>query len=430
MADILIKNGRVIDPKNGVDAVCDVLVADGAITAVGKDITESAHETIDASGLIVTPGLVDMHVHFREPGREDQETIETGSQAALAGGVTSVLVMPNTATVADNQSVIEFIKSRAREAGLINVYPSGAITKGEKGELLAEMNELKKSGAIAVTDDGLDVQDEGLLKRAMEYAKTIDMLIMSHCEVDALVEDGVMHEGWVSTQLGLAGIPAIAEDLAAYKSVMLAEDTGARFHLLHASTAGAVRAVREAKARGAAHITGEASAQHFSLTDEECVGYNTNAKMYPPLRSADHVAAIVAGLADGTLDVISTDHAPHIEPDKIKPFNDAARGTVGLETSFAVMYTYLVAQKKLSLADGIRKMSVAPAEVLRIDKGHLSTGAVADIALFDPAQQWTVDPKQFFSKGKNSAFKGKMLTGKAVATIVGGKVKYRDGKIL
>ncbi len=430
MSSILIQNGRVIDPKNGIDGVMDVHIADGKIAQVGKDIAASAERTIDASGLVVTPGLIDMQVHFREPGREDKETIETGSQAALAGGITSVVVMPNTNPIADNQTVIEFVKRRAQEAGLITVYPTGSITKAEGGEMLSEIDELRRSGAIAITDDGADVQNEGVLKRAMEYAKTCDMLLMSHCETEELTEGGVMHEGWVSTMLGLPGISALSEDLAVYKNIILAEETGARLHLLHNSSAGAIRAIREAKARGANNITAEVCVQHFALTDEECIGYNTNAKMYPPLRSQEHINAVIAGIKDGTVDAFTTDHAPHIEPDKIKPFQDAAMGFVGIETSFAVMNTYLVQGGYADLSLGIRKMSSDPAAILRIDKGHLSLGADADVSIFDIEKEWVVDEKKFFSKGKNSPFIGKSLTGKAMYTIAGGRVKYEDGKIV
>jgi dihydroorotase len=296
--------------------------------------------------------------------------------------------------------------------------------------MLAEINELKNSGAIAVTDDGQDVQKEGVLKRAMEYAKTCGVLLMSHCETKDLTEDGVMHEGWVSTQLGLPGSPALSEDMAVYKNILLAEKTGARLHLMHNSTAGAIRAIREAKKRGAKNITAEVSVQHFSLTDEECVGYNTNAKMYPPLRSQEHIDAVIVGIKDGTIDAFTTDHAPHIEPEKLKAFQDAAFGTVGLETSFAVMHTYLVKPKHISLAQGIEKMTSAPARIVGIDKGHLSVGSDADIAIFDTKKEWTVDPKQFFSKGKNSAFTGKKLAGKAVYAIVGGAVKFEHGNIV
>lgn len=430
MASLLIKNGHVIDPQHKIDGVCDVLVIDGVIAKVAKKITDKARRTIDATGLVVTPGLIDMQVHFREPGREDKETLETGSKAALAGGVTSVVTMPNVSPVADNQSVIEFITSRAQKLNLINIFPAGSITKGEQGSMLSEMNELKQSGAIAVTDDGVDVQDEGVLKRALEYAKTCDILLMSHCETEDLTEGGVMHEGWVSTQLGLPGIPALSEDLAVYKNILLAEETGARLHLLHNSTAGAMRAIAEAKKRGAHQITAEVSVQHFALTDEECLGYNTNAKMYPPLRSKEHVQAVIKAIKAGVVDAFTTDHAPHIEPDKIKPFQDAAFGFVGLETSFAVMNTFLVKSGHISLSLGIEKMTAGPARILRIDRGHLSKGAVADIAIFDPKLEWVVDQKKFFSKGKNSPFIGKTLTGKVLYTIVKGVVKYEKGNIV
>ena len=429
MSTLLIHGGHIIDPKNGLDGVMDILIRDGKIAQVGKGLKEKADKSVDAKGLIVTPGLVDMHVHFREPGREDKETLETGSRAALAGGVTSVVTMPNLSPVADNQTVIEFILKRARELDLINIYPAGSITKGEAGSVLAEINELKNSGAILITDDGLDVQHEGLLKRAMEYAKTCGIMVMSHCETKDLTEDGVMHEGWVSTQLGLSGASALAEDMGVYKNILIAEETEARFHLTHNSSAGGIRAIREAKKRGSKNITADSSVQHFSLIDEECIGYNTNAKMYPPLRSQEHLDAVIAGIKDDTIDALTTDHAPHIEPDKLKSFQDAAFGTTGLETSFAAMHTYLVKPGHVSLSKGIEKMTIGPAGVIGIDKGHLSVGADADIALFDTKEEWVVDEKKFFSKGKNSAFIGKKLTGKAVCTIVGGKVKYEKDRI-
>ena len=430
MPSLLIKGGRVVDPKNGIDAIRDVFVKSGKVAAVGENLSEKADKTIDAKGLVVTPGLIDIHVHFREPGMEDKETLETGSWAALAGGITSVVTMPNTNPVADNQSVIEFILKRAQELDLIHIYPSGSITKGEKGTMLSEINELKNSGAIAITDDGSDVQDEGVLKRAMEYAKTVRILLMSHCETKDLTEEGAMHEGWVSTQLGLPGIPASSEDLAVYKNILLAEETGARIHLQHNSTIGAMREIRAAKARGAKNITAEVSVQHFALTDEECLGYNTNAKMYPPLRSQEHVDAVIKGIQDGTVDCFTTDHAPHIESDKIKPFETAAFGFVGLETSFAVMNTYLLKKNLIEFAKGIEKMTVAPAKILGIDAGHLSVGASADIAIFDTEKEWVVDEKKFFSKGKNSPFIGKTLIGKALYTIVDGEVKYDNGAIV
>lgn len=425
MRTLLITNGHVIDPANGIDDKRDILVRDGKIAEVDRNVNTQADKVIDASELVVTPGLVDLQVHLREPGREDRETLETGSKAALAGGITSVVSMPNTMPVADNQSVIEFVLRRARQLDLINIFPAGSITRKQEGELLSEINELKESGAIAITDDGMDVQSERLLRHAFEYARTCDMLIMSHCEVEALTDGGVMHEGWVSTQLGLPGIPAASEDLAVAKNIVLANMCDARLHILHNSTKGAVAAIREAKRTGHTNITAEVSVQHFALTDEECIGYNTNAKMYPPLRSRDHVDAIIDAIKDDTIDAFTTDHAPHIEPDKLEPFAHAAFGSTGVETSFAVMNTYLVREGHIPLSKGISKMTVEPARIIRVDKGTLSPGADADIAIFDVNKEWVVDPRERFSKSNNCVFNGKTLIGKAMYTFVGGVEKYR-----
>ena len=430
MTTILIKNGRLIDPKNNVDVVSNIFIADGKIAQIGGTLEVKVDTIIDATDLVVTPGLIDLQVHFREPGREDRETIITGSRAALKGGITSAVAMPNTTPEADNQSVIEFVIQRSKEANLINIYPTGSITKGQDGARLSEMKELKNSGAVAVTDDGFDVQDPSLLLHAMEYVKTHDILIMSHCETEALTAGGVMHEGWVSTQLGLPGTPEISEDLAVTKNIMLAQKTGARLHLLHNSTKGAVSAIARAKASGAKNITAEVSVQHFSLTHEECLGYNTNAKMYPPLRSRDHIDAIIEAIKDGTIDALTTDHAPHIEPDKLLPFVDASMGSVGLETSFAVMNTYLVEKGHITLAEGIALMTYKPAEIIRVKKGSLEVGADADVVMFDMNKEWKVDPSTFESKGKNCAFANKTLKGKARHVIVGGEIKMQDEVIL
>lgn len=427
--NLLIQNGHVVDPANGIDGKADILVENGKIAKIGGNIQADNVEVIDASGLTVTPGLIDMQVHLREPGREDKETLETGAKAALAGGITSVVAMPNTRPIADNQAVIEFVIKRARELDLINIYPAGAITKGQDGQTLAEINEMKNSGAIAITDDGVDVQNENVLRRALQYAKTCDVLLMSHCECEKLTDGGVMHEGWVSTQLGLPGTPAVSEDLAVRKNIMLATLCNARLHLLHNSTIGAAAAIREAKRSGHKNITAEVSVQHFSLTDEECFGYNTNAKMYPPLRSQEHVEAIIEGIKDDTFDAFTTDHAPHIEPEKLLPFQDATFGSTGLETSFAVMNTYLVKAGHILFSKGVSKMSAEPARILRLNKGTLSVGADADISIFDVNKEWIVDSRTGFSKGKNCVFNGKKLTGKAVCTIVGGRVKYRNGGV-
>ncbi len=423
---LLIKNGHVIDPANKLDGVADVLVENGKIKKVSKNISESADEVIDAKNLIVTPGLVDLQVHLREPGREGKETLETGSKAALAGGITSLVTMPNTLPVTGSKLEIEYILNRSKELDLINIFPAGAITKDSEGTGLAKIAEMKQSGAVAITDDGCDVQDEGLLLRAMKYAHTNDVLVMSHCETDSLTEGGVMHEGWVSTQLGLPGIPEVSEDLAVWKNILLTEKSGCRLHLLHNSTAGSLEGIRYAKKKKLKNITAEVSVQHFSVTDEECLGYNTNAKMYPPLRSKDHVEAIVKGIKEGLIDAFTTDHAPHGEIDKSGAFQDAAFGSTGLETSFAVMNTYLVEKKHISLTRGIELMTSGPADIIRVDKGTLSIGADADIAIFDPKKEWTVDPAKSYSKGKNCVFNGKKLKGKAVCTIVGGEVKYRE----
>ena len=427
---LLIKNGRVVDPKNNIDTHHDIYIEDGKISQIWKNLQVNAQEEIDATGLVVTPWLIDIQVHLREPGREDRETIETWSKAALAGGITSVVCMPNLDPVADNQTVIEFILKRARELDLVNIYPTWAITKDQEWKKLAEINEVKRSWAIAVTDDGADVQHEWVLKRAMQYCNTCDILLMSHCETENLTEDGCMHEGWVSTQMWVPGTSAISEDMAVYKNILLAEETWARLHLLHNSTAGAMRAIREAKARWSKNITAEVTVQHFSLSDEACLSYNTNAKMYPPLRSQDHISAVIEAIQDDTIDAFTTDHAPHIEPDKLLPFQEAAMWFIGLETSFAVMNTYLVEPSHVSFSHGIKKMTEGPASILGIDKGHLSLWADADISIFDLSEKWVVDEKKFFSKAKNSPYIGKELTGKTKHTIVWWKLKYSEGEII
>ncbi len=428
--NILIKNGRIIDPANSRDEICDVFIEDDKISKIWKNLDTPAETIIDATGKIVTPGFIDMQVHLREPGREDQETIETGCRAALAGGVTSIVCMPNVKPTADNQTVIEYILSKANKLDLARVYPTGAITKWLWGKEIAEMNELKNTWAIAVTDDGLDVQDENILRRAMQYAKNCDILLMSHCETNTLTDGGVMHEGWISTQMWVPGVPAITEDMAVYKNILLAEDTGARLHLLHNSTAGAMRAIREAKARGANNISAEATFQHFSLTDEACLEYNTNAKMYPPLRSQRHIDAVIEAINDDTIDAFTTDHAPHTQPDKLMAFADAPNGFVWLETSLAVANTYLVEAGKVEMSKVIQKMTSGPAEILWIPAWTLSLWAPADIAIFDPKQEWIVDENKFFSKWKNSPYIGMKLTGKVTHTLVGGVMKFENWEII
>ena len=419
--NILIKNGHIIDPANAVDEKLDLLVSGGRIAKLGKpgSISAGDAQVIDAAGKLVVPGLIDMHVHLREPGFEYKETIATGTAAAKAGGFTSVCCMPNTNPVNDNRSITEFILSQARDASA-RVYPIGAITKGSKGEELAEMGELRAAGCFAVSDDGKPVMNASIMRRALEYSKIFDMLIISHCEDSALAAKGVMNEGVVSTELGLRGIPRAAEDVMTIRDILLAELTGGRLHIAHVSTVGSVRMVKDAKSRGV-KVTAETCPHYFTLTDEAARGYNTMAKMNPPLRTAEDVAAIKQGLKDGTIDAIATDHAPHGMDEKAGEFDYAPFGIVGLETSLGLTLK-LVDENVLSLSEAIRKLSVNPAAILKIDKGALAAGSDADITIIDPGAAWTVDSSRFKSKSRNTPFNGWKLKGRAVRTIVGGRI--------
>ncbi len=419
--NILIKNGHIIDPANKIDEQLDVLVADGKIVKLGKQGTLSLNgaEVVDAAGKLVVPGLIDMHVHLREPGYEYKETIATGTAAAKAGGFTSVCCMPNTEPVNDNRSVTELILAQADSAAA-QVFPIGAITKGSKGDELAEMGELRMAGCVAVSDDGKPVLNSSVMRRAMEYSKIFDMLIISHCEDSALSGKGVMNEGVVSTELGLRGIPRSAEDVMTARDISLAELTGCRLHIAHVSTAGSVRLVRDAKIRGV-RVTAETCPHYFSLTEEAVRGYNTMAKMNPPLRTADDVAAIKKGLKDGTIDVIATDHAPHAMDEKSGEFDYAPFGIVGLETALGLTFK-LVDEGVISQADAVTKLSLNPAAILKLDKGTLSVGADADITVIDPNAEWLVNASQFKSKSKNTPFSGWKLKGRAALTIVGGRL--------
>jgi dihydroorotase len=419
--NLLIKNGHIIDPANRVDEKLDILVSDGKIAKLGKpgSISADSAQVIDAAGKLVVPGLIDMHVHLREPGFEYKETIATGTAAAQAGGFTSVCCMPNTNPVNDNRSVTEFILSQAKEAPA-RVFPIGAITKGSKGEELAEMGELFAAGCCAISDDGKPVVNAAIMRRALEYSKIFDMLVIAHCEDSTLAAKGVMNEGAVSTELGLRGIPRAAEDVMTGRDIALAEHTGARLHIAHVSTAGSVRMVRDAKARGV-KVTAETCPHYFSLTDEAVRGYNTMAKMNPPLRTADDVAAIKQGLQDGTIDVIATDHAPHAADEKSGEFDYAPFGIVGLETALGLTLK-LVDEGVLSLTAAVRKLSTNPAAILKIGKGTLAVGADADITIIDPIAEWIVDASQFKSKSRNTPFDGWKLKGKAVQTFAGGRL--------
>ncbi len=419
--NLLIKNGHVIDPANSLDGMLDILISDGRIAGIGKPGSQGAGgaQVMDAVGKVVVPGLIDMHVHLREPGYEYKENIATGTAAAKAGGFTSLCCMPNTNPVNDTGSVTEFILSQAAKAGGARVYPVGAITKGSKGEELAEMGELHRAGCVALSDDGRPVMNGAIMRRAMEYSKIFGMPVLSHCEDVNLSAKGVMNEGALSTELGLRGIPAAAEDAMTARDIFLAELTGCRLHLCHVSTRGSVALIREAKARGVA-VTAETCPHYFTLTDEAVRGYNTMAKMNPPLRTAADVQAIKEGLRDGTIDVIATDHAPHGMDEKTVEFEYAPFGIVGLETALGLSLR-LVQEGVLSLADLVRKMSLNPASILKINRGALSQGADADITIIDPDLEWTVDAKAFQSRSRNTPFDGWKMKGRAVQALVGGK---------
>ena len=423
--NLLIKNGRIIDPSQDLDASLDLLISNGKVKQIGQGLKAPADcPVIDASGCYVTPGLVDMHVHLRDPGLEYKEDIASGCRAAAAGGFTSIACMPNTKPVIDNQTVASYIVNKAREVGVVNVFPVGSITTGGKGERLAEMGELKESGCVAVSDDGRPVVDAELMRRALEYARGIGILVISHAEELSLVGEGVMNEGFTSTELGLKGIPRVAEDIATARDVMLAEYTSSPLHIAHVSTRGSVRLIREAKARGV-QVTCETAPHYFTLTDDAVRGYNTNAKMNPPLREVEDVAAIKEGLKDGTIDCIATDHAPHHIDEKDLEFNVAMNGIIGLETSLPLSLR-LVEEGVLTLSEMVARMAVNPARILGIDRGTLAPGARADITIIDPQRQWQVTAEGLASKSKNSPFLGEKMRGGAKFTLVDGNIVYRN----
>ena len=421
---LLLRGGRVVDPTQKLDAVIDVLVVDGQIAAVGNgaEAVEGAR-IIDVSGQVVCPGLIDLHVHLREPGGEHKETIATGSRAAVAGGFTAVCAMPNTDPPIDDPAAVGFVRAEGLRVGLARVYPVGAVSVGQKGERLTEMGEMVEAGAVGFTDDGRPVSDAGLMRLALEYAQSFKVPIASHCEEKSLSRNGSMNEGTVSTRLGLAGIPNAAEDVMIARDLMLAELTGGRVHIQHVSTFHGVEWIRQAKARGI-RVTAEATPHHLTLTDEACDGYRTDAKVNPPLRSEADRLAVVEGLIDGTLDVVATDHAPHHYDEKEQAFEDAPFGLVGLETALGIIHTHLVQTGKLTLSQMVDRMSVAPARAFNLPGGTLKPGSPADITVFDPRIEWVVDPKQFQSKSRNTPFAGWRLTGRATLTVVGGKIVW------
>jgi len=435
---LLIKGGRVVDPAGGIDGLFDVYAIGGKIAAVkphlqtpdsrpqsqDSSLMSDEWNIIDATGLIVCPGFIDMHVHLREPGYEYKETIKTGAMAAAAGGFTGVACMANTDPVNDNASVTKYILKKAKEEGIVNVYPVGAVSRELKGEALAEIGELKEAGCVAVSDDGRPVIKSGLMRLAMEYAKLFNMLVISHCEDTGLSAGGQMNEGIASTRLGLKGIPVASEDIMVARDIAIAELTGCRLHIAHISTGGAIELVRLAKNKGL-KVTAEVTPHHFTLTDEAVIGYNTNAKMNPPLRSKKDLNAIIEGLADGTIDVIATDHAPQDITEKEVEFDKAANGIIGLETALPLSLR-LVSDNMLSMAELVKKLSANPARLLGLDcKGTLKVGADADISIVDLEKEWVVDARLLKSKSKNTPFDGWKMKGKAVKTIVGGKVVFQ-----
>jgi dihydroorotase len=430
---LLLTGARIIDPAQNIDSRTDIFLEDGKIAKTGTNLAKSTKskdseeitKIIDLAGMIIVPGLIDMHTHLREPGFEYKETIASGAAAAVAGGFTSIACMPNTNPINDNRSITEFIRRKATEAALANVYPVGAISKKSEGSQLTEFWDLKEAGIVALSDDGKPVMDAALMRRAMEYAFSMQLPVISHCEDINLSGNGLMNEGYYSTILGLNGIPAIAEEAMVARDILIAEFTKTSVHIAHVSTAGSVHLIRDAKKRGL-KVTAETTPHYFTLTDEDLQSYDTNFKVNPPLRSKQDVTAIKEGLADGTIDVIACDHAPHGRTDKEVEFEYAANGISGLETSLALSLN-LIHDKTLNWPELIAKMSVNPARILNLPKGTLETGADADITVIDPLLKWTVDVQAFCSRGKNSPFHGRQMQGKAILTIVGGEIKY-DGR--
>ncbi|HSY53376.1 MAG TPA: dihydroorotase [Opitutaceae bacterium] len=429
MPALWITNARVIDPAAKRDAAGDLFVRDGLLVGSLGAADKKRAKKIDARGLVACPGLVDIHVHFREPGQTHKETIGSGSRAAAAGGFTTVVCMPNTTPVVDNVGTIQFIKDAVARDAVVRIYPTGCITVGQKGEQLAPTGSLKRAGVVAITDDGHCVQNSELMRRALEYAKMFDLPVMDHCQDDALTHDAVMNEGIMSTRLGLRGWPNAAEDLIVSRNVILSTYTGAHIHLQHISSKYSVEIIRRAKARGL-RITAEATPHHIALTDAALATYDTNLKMNPPLRTEADRQEILAGLRDGTLDCISTDHAPHTTDEKDREFDYAPFGIIGLETALPICLDVLVRQNKFKLPHVIDLMTRKPAQVMKLPGGTLAPGAPADITLFDPDEKWRYNAKAGFSKSSNSPWHGQTLTGRVKTTLVAGRIVFDGGKIV
>jgi dihydroorotase len=420
---LLLRNGRLVDPANGIDAERDLLVESGRVAKVGERLPEDGATVVDCAGLVICPGFIDMHVHLREPGQEWKETIATGTRAAASGGFTGVACMPNTDPPIDSRSVVEFVLAQARQHGVVAVYPIGCVSKGQKGEQLAEMGDMAVAGARGFSDDGKPVASAGLMRRALEYARIFDLPVIDHCEEPTLVAGGVVHEGEVSTRLGLKGWPGVAEDLMVQRDILLAEYTGGAVHIAHMSTGRSAELVRRAKAAGV-RVTCEVTPHHFALTHEAVLDYDTDAKMNPPLRAESDRAALMEAIADGTVDAIATDHAPHHADEKCVEFARAPFGVVGLETAVSLALDRLVHGGLIGLPRLVELMSVSPARILRIAKGSLAPGYEADFTVLDLDRDVTVAPSTFASKSANTPFGGWTLRGAPVMTIVGGRVVH------
>jgi dihydroorotase len=418
--DLLIRNGRIVDPERRIDRIADIVIRDGKIRSIGP-ANGVELPAFDATGLVVAPGFFDIHVHLREPGTEEAETIRTGGNAAVAGGFTAVAAMPNTKPPNDNPSITQYIVAEAKRSSPARVFPVGAITKEQKGETLAEIGEMVEAGAVAISDDGRPVMDGRLFRRALEYSRMFDIPVIEHCEDLHLSQGGVMHEGACSTRLGLKGIPSAAEETMLSRDLILAEMTGGKYHVAHLSTRRSVQMVREAKARGL-RISAEVTPHHFTLTDAAVAEYDTNAKMNPPLRSPEDVAAVIEGIEDGTIDAIASDHAPHHINLKMLEFDRAPFGITGLETAVGLAVTKL----RLSIARLVELFSLNPQRIMKVDPWGIFEGSLADLTILDPNRQWTFDVKRTRSLSRNSPFHGWALTGKVVGTVVGGKVVYED----
>jgi len=420
----LIKNGIVYDSKNGFDGKYDILIEGNKIFEVEKDIKNQGYEIIDAEGKIIIPALIDMHTHLREPGYEEKETVKTGCEAAAAGGFSAVAAMPNTKPIADNPAVVEHLKLKSAEAA-VRVYPIGSITQNSEGEVLSEIGTLAKTGVKALSDDGNSVMNSEIMRRAMEYASAFDLPVIDHCEDENLSQDGVMHEGYYSTIFGLKGIPAAAEEIMVARDIVLAEMTGIHLHIAHLSTEGSLNLVKEAKARGV-NVTFEVTPHHLLLTDKAVENYNPDTKVHPPLRSERDKNVLVEALKAGEIDVLATDHAPHTFEDKLGEFDYAAFGISGLETALGLLYHNFIKKEIIDWNDLVRMYYYKPGEILKIESEGLKQGARADLLIFNPEREWTVEKNKFKSKGKNTPFAGQTLTGKNEITFVGGKMVYDD----